>query len=138
MRRLIPLILTCLLLFAFFACGDDGIPSSSSDSSPTPSTTDSTSANNQDSSGTSSSMTSSTEDSSSSDSDSSAVPEPEPEPEVPPHDCVFADEYTIDKQPGYSYDGERSRHCTYPGCPNRTDITLIPRLEPDLPWQPMS
>ena len=39
----------------------------------------------------------------------------------------FSDEFTVDREPTYTADGEMSRHCSR--CRERTDITPIPKLD---------
>ena len=52
--------------------------------------------------------------------------------ELAPH--TYAAYYTIDKQPTYTSEGEKSYHCL--NCNSRTGITSIPKLETDLPFVP--
>ena len=62
------------------------------------------------------------------------VLEEEEEGPLPPHN--FATEFTTDRPASTSNPGEKSRHCTNEGCTARTDVTEIPKVVPDLPWQP--
>lgn len=41
---------------------------------------------------------------------------------------VFSGEFTIDKHPTLTEEGERSRHCLREGCRERADIEVIPKL----------
>ncbi len=39
---------------------------------------------------------------------------------------VWADDFTVDREPADGVDGEKSKHCTNEGCDARTEITPIP------------
>ena len=50
-------------------------------------------------------------------------------------DHAWQSHYTVDRQATYTTEGEKSVHCL--NCDARKNITSIPKLEPDIPFNPI-